>query len=103
VTPGLGSYVQEFMRKDGLIDAVMKEAGIEKKKTATTAVETVFNTISKTLSRGEEVGIAGFGIFKVVRRKARMGVNPKTGEKLQIPAANKPKFQAGKALKDAVN
>lgn len=91
------------MRKDGLVDAVMRKAGIEKRKQATEAVDAVFETIKKTMSRGEEVGIAGFGSFKVVRRKARMGINPKTQEKIQIPAANRPKFQAGKALKEAVN
>ena len=90
------------MKKEGLVEAVMKAAGLETKKAAETAVDTVFDSISTTLSRGEEVGIAGFGIFKVVQRKARMGVNPKTGEKIQIAASKKPKFQAGKALKDAV-
>jgi len=81
----------------------MRDAGIDKKKQATMAVEAIFNTITKALSRGEDVGIAGFGIFKVARRKARLGINPKTREKIQIAASNKPKFQAGKALKDAVN
>ena len=91
------------MKKDGLVEAVMRDAGIDKKKQATMAVEAIFNTITKALSRGEDVGIAGFGIFKVARRKARLGINPKTREKIQIAASNKPKFQAGKALKDAVN
>jgi DNA-binding protein HU-beta len=91
------------MKKDGLVEAVMRDAGIDKKKQATMAVDAIFNTIAKALSRGEDVGVAGFGIFKVVRRKARMGINPKTREKIQIAASNKPKFQAGKALKDAVN
>lgn len=91
------------MKKDGLVEAVMKAAELQTKKQAETAVDTVFDTIAKSLSRGEEVGIAGFGIFKVAHRKARMGVNPKTGAKIQIAASKKPKFQAGKALKDSVN
>lgn len=90
------------MKKDGLVDAVMSSAGIETKKQATAAVEAVFDTIVKSLSKGEEVAIAGFGVFKVAKRAARMGVNPKTGEKIQIAASTKPKFRAGKFLKDAV-
>ena len=90
------------MTKDGLIDAVMQTAGIEVKTHAKTAVEAVFDMITKTLGRGEEVAITGFGTFRVVKRAARMGINPKTGAKIQIAASTKPKFKAGKALKDAV-
>ena len=90
------------MNKVALIEAVMKVAGIEVKKQATTAVEAVFNTITKTLSKGEEVAIAGFGSFRVAKRAARMGINPRTGEKIQIAASTKPKFRAGKVLKEAV-
>ncbi|MEK7193966.1 MAG: HU family DNA-binding protein [Patescibacteria group bacterium] len=90
------------MNKVGLIEAVMKAANIEVKKQATEAVEAVFDTITKTLSKGEEVAITGFGAFRVAKRAARMGVNPKTGEKIQIAASIKPKFRAGKALKEAV-
>ncbi len=90
------------MKKDGLVEAVMKAAGLETKKSAQEAVNAVFDTIMKTLARGEEVGVTGFGAFRVVKAKARMGVNPKTGAKLQIPAMTKPKFRAGKELKDAV-
>lgn len=90
------------MKKDGLVEAVMKIAGIETKKQANEAVDAMFDTIVKTLARGEEVGITGFGVFRVAKRAARMGVNPKTGEKIQIAAATKPKFRAGKALKEAV-
>jgi DNA-binding protein HU-beta len=90
------------MKKDGLVEAVMTGAGIETKKQAILAVEAVFDTIVKTLARGEEVAYTGFGTFKVAKRAARMGVNPKTGEKIQIKASIKPKFRAGKLLKEAV-
>ena len=90
------------MKKDGLVEAVMQAANIETKKTAQAAVEALFDTIVKTLGRGEEVAITGFGTFRVVKRAARMGVNPKTGEKIQIAASTKPKFRAGKLLKEAV-
>jgi len=90
------------MNKVELTEMVMKATGIEVKKQATAAVESVFDTITKTLARGEEVAIAGFGVFRVVKRAARMGVNPKTGERIQIAASIKPKFRAGKVLKEAV-
>ena len=90
------------MKKDGLVEAVMKAAGIETKKNGQEAVEAIFDTIVKTLSRGEEVAISGFGTFRVVKRAARVGVNPKTGERIQIAASTKPKFKAGKLLKEAV-
>jgi len=90
------------MNKVALIEAVMKAAGIEVKKQATAAVDAVFDIITKTLARGEEVAITGFGSFRVAKRAARMGVNPKTGERIQIAASIKPKFRAGKVLKEAV-
>ncbi len=90
------------MNKVALIEAVMKSADIEVKKQAAAAVDAVFDIITKTLSQGEEVAIAGFGTFKVTKRAARMGVNPRTGEKIQIAASIKPKFRAGKVLKEAV-
>jgi DNA-binding protein HU-beta len=90
------------MKKDGIVEAVMNAAGIETKKQAQLAVESVFETIVKTLGKGEEVAIAGFGTFRIAKRAARMGVNPKTGEKIQIKASTKPKFRAGKQLKEAV-
>ena len=80
----------------------MQTAGIESKKDAIAAVEAVFDVITKALSKGEEVAVVGFGTFKAVKRAARMGINPKTGEKIQIAAATKPKFKAGKVLKEAV-
>jgi len=90
------------VRKDGLVEAVQQAADLSSKKQAQDAVEAVFDTIQKTLSRGEEVAITGFGIFRVVKRAARMGVNPKTGEKIQIAASTAPKFKAGKVFKEAV-
>ena len=90
------------MKKPELIEAVMQTAGIESKKDAIAAVEAVFDVITKTLSKGEEVAVVGFGTFKTVKRAARMGINPKTGEKIQIAASTKPKFRAGKVLKEAV-
>lgn len=90
------------MKKDGLIEAVLGAAGLDSKKQAGDAVEAVFDTITKTLSKGEEVAITGFGTFRTSKRAARMGVNPKTGARIQIAASTAPKFKAGKSLKEAV-
>lgn len=80
----------------------MSKAGLESKRQAESVVEAVFETITKTMSQGEDVAIAGFGTFRVRKRAAKMGVNPRTGEKVSIPAKTVPKFSAGKALKEAV-
>ena len=90
------------MTKENLADAVMTAAGLETKTQAKAVVEAVFDTIAKSLGRGEEVAVAGFGVFRAMKSAARAGVNPKTGEKIQIAASTRPKFRAAKALKDAV-
>ncbi len=90
------------MTKDGLAEAILKDAGLESKAQAHRIVEAFFDTIMKTMKRGEDVAISGFGTFRVAKRAAREGRNPKTGEKIHIPASVKPKFRAGKALKEAV-
>ena len=92
----------KHMKKIGLIEAVMKAGEITKKTQATAIVDAIFDTIAKTMGRGEEVAIPGFGVFRVAKRAAREGRNPMTGEKIQIKASVKPKFRAAKALKEAV-
>ncbi|MBN8919895.1 MAG: HU family DNA-binding protein [Rhizobiales bacterium] len=90
------------MTKNELIAAVAEQAGITR-ASATTAVEATFEAITSTLRKGGEVKIAGFGNFKVAKRAAREGRDPRTGNTVQIAEATRPKFTAGKALKDAVN
>jgi DNA-binding protein HU-beta len=90
------------MDKKGLVEAVMKEAALETKVAAQKVVDAVLDTIIKTMGRGEDVAITGFGTFRVAKRAAREGRNPKTGESIHIAAATKPKFRAGKMLKEAV-
>ncbi len=80
----------------------MQAVGLESKKKSVEAVDAFLDIILKELGRGGEVAFPGFGVFRVVKRAARMGVNPKTGEKIQIAASTKPKFRAGKLFKDAV-
>jgi DNA-binding protein HU-beta len=90
------------VNKTELIDAVAEGADISK-AAATRAVDTMIDSISKTLATGNQVTLVGFGTFSVKQRAARTGRNPRTGEPIDIPAAKVPGFKAGKALKDAVN
>lgn len=89
------------MNKDELIEAVASKTAVAKKDAAA-VVEGALDEITKTLSGGGEVKLTGFGTFSISKRGARQGVNPRTGEKIQIAASNAPKFKAGKGLKDAV-
>ena len=90
------------MNKNDLVAAVSDATSLSKSDAAK-AVESVFDTIISTLTKGEEIRLVGFGTFSVARRAASEGRNPRTGEKIQIKASNQPKFKAGKGLKDAVN
>jgi DNA-binding protein HU-beta len=72
------------------------------KVAAEEAVDTVIDTIISSLKKGDEVSIAGLGIFAVKMRKARVARNPRTGESINVSAMRVPKFRAAKALKDAV-
>ena len=90
------------MNKNDLISQVADDAGLSKAD-ATKAVDAVLDNIAGSLSNGGEVRLVGFGTFSVTHRKATTGRNPRTGERIQIPASKQPKFKAGKGLKDAVN
>ena len=89
------------MTKDQVIEAVAAKCGCSKKQTEE-CLGAVLDSITKALQKGEKVVFAGFGAFVISHRKARQGVNPKTGARIQIPAMKAPKFRAGKALKEAV-
>lgn len=88
------------MNKGDLINEVAKV--VSTKKEAQAAVDCVLDSITQTLKKGQDVTLVGFGAFKVVKRKARKGRNPATGEEIDIKATTAPKFVPGKALKDAV-
>ena len=75
----------------------------DSKKEAAHAVEIVFDTITRTMSKGEDVMINDFGKFKKVDRKARMGRNPFTGETIKIKASKKARFLPAKGLKDVIS
>ena len=86
-------------------DLIAKLAGAAKvsKSQAGALVDSMIDTITKELKKGGEVRLTGFGTFKIAKRKATTGRNPRTGATIKIAAKNSPKFQAGKSLKDAVN
>lgn len=89
------------MNKGDLINEVAKV--VSTKKEAQAVVDCVFSNITKALKKKDTVTMLGFGVFKVVKRKARTGRNPQTGEAIKIKAKNVLKFAAGKSLKDVVN
>lgn len=90
------------MNKNELIGSVADTSGLSRSD-ASKAVESVFDTISSALAKGDEVRLVNFDTFSVAKRKASTGRNPRTGEPMTIKASTQPKFKAGKALKDAVN
>ena len=90
------------MNKNDLVAVVADRAGLSKTDSAKT-VDAVFDCITDVLKDGDDVRLVGFGTFSVSQRSASEGRNPRTGEKIMIPASKQPKFKAGKVLKDAVN
>ena len=90
------------MNKNDLVKSVADATDMSSADAAR-VVDGGFESITNSLRGGEEVRLVGFGSFSVVRRKATTGRNPRTGEAIDIPASNQPKFKAGKALKEAVN
>lgn len=90
------------MNKSELINAIASEAGITKIE-AGKALNALTDAITSALKSGDSVSLIGFGTFKVSKRSARIGRNPRTGNEIKIAASNLPTFSAGKALKDEVN
>ena len=92
------------MNKQDLIEAVLanKEAGIESKAAAARAIDAVLDGIAAGIKKDGNVQLIGFGTFSVKYRAAKESKNPRTQEKIKVPAGYKPAFAAGKGLKDAV-
>ncbi len=89
------------MNKSELIDAIAEKAELSK-VAAGKALDAFLDTIVHAVATGEGVSLVGFGTFKPTERAAREGKNPKTGEKISIPATVVPKFSAGASFKAAV-
>jgi len=90
------------VNKQELIENIAASADITK-AAAGRALDSMIDSITNSLTKGDSVVLVGFGTFSVRDRAARMGRNPQTGEEIQIKAARVPAFKAGKALKDSVN
>jgi len=90
------------MTKQDLVAGAAQAAGVTK-KAAGEVLESILDLITKSLKKGENVTITGFGTFRISHRAARTGVNPRNpSQKIKIPAMKLPAFKAGKSLKDSV-
>lgn len=89
------------MNKAKLIDQMAKVSKLPK-AACKRALEAFVRTIGQTLKTGKSVALTGFGTFSVIKRKSRVGINPATGKKMQIPAKKVAKFKPGKALRETV-
>ena len=89
------------MTKSEFVDQVASEAQLSKGE-ANKAVEAMLKVIQDALQRGSEVNFTGFGKFSVAERGARQGVNPQTGERIEISASRVPRFSASSTLKKSV-
>jgi len=103
IRPGcFGCKKGAHVNKNDLVAHVSAQAGLSKAD-STKAVDAVFDGITDSLKKGDEVRLVGFGTFAVTARAASQGRNPRTGQPIKIKASKQPKFKAGKGLKDAVN
>ena len=89
------------MNKNELVEQIAQRSGLSKSQ-AGEALSATIATIEEGLAAGQEIAITGFGKFSVAHRDARQGVNPATGERIQIAATKAPRFSAGAQLKEAV-
>jgi len=89
------------MTKSEFVDRIADETELSKGD-AGKAVDAVLKVIEETLTRGGDVNFTGFGKFSVADRGARQGVNPQTGERIEIAASRVPRFSAGSALKKSI-
>lgn len=89
------------VNKDALVHAIVEKTDLSKKDVEA-VIETLVDTITTEIRKGNKVALTGFGTFKVSKRAAREGINPQTKAKIMIPAMSVPKFTAGKTLKEAV-
>ena len=90
------------MTKADLVDEVIRVASLSKKQ-AEIVVNTVFDSIVDALQQDDKIELRGFGSFRVRRRRSRQGRNPKTGDRVAVPAKRIPYFKPGKELKDLIN
>jgi len=87
------------MNKAELVDVISEKTGLLKKDVAS-VIKAMQESIADELAKGGKVSLVGFGTFLISKRKARTGLNPRTGEPIKIPACTIPRFAAGKRLKE---
>ena len=90
------------MTKADLVEKISDKIGLTKKQTEL-VVNTILDSITNALSNGHKVELRGFGSFRVRRRNPRLGRNPKSGAKVEVPAKQVPFFKAGKELREMVD
>ena len=90
------------MTKAELIEEVSRVSDLTKKHSEI-IVDTVFKSIINALHRGDKIELRGFGSFRIRQRESRKGRNPKTGERVDVPAKKVPYFKPGKELKELIN
>jgi len=90
------------MTKADLVEEVTKLGDLTRRDSET-IVETIFNSVIGALRSGDKIEIRGFGSFRIRQRKPRIGRNPKTGTKVEVPAKKVPYFKPSKELRDLVN
>lgn len=90
------------MKKTELIDVIKEKSGLSKKD-AEKALNAALDAIIEAVAAGDKIQLTGFGTFEQRQRNARTGVDPRTGNSIEIPASKVPAFKAGKAFKDIVN
>ena len=93
---------QPTLTKADLIEEVINVTGVQRKE-GETIVETIFESIIESLQKGDKIEIRGFGSFRTRQRRGRVGRNPKTGAKVEVPPKKIPFFKPSKELKDFVN
>jgi len=95
------TFFELTMNKGELIDAIAEQTG-KARKDINLIVSTALDVIQDVVTEGDKVVLVGFGTFETRDRQAREGRNPRTGEKMEIPASKVPAFSAGKQFKEKV-
>ncbi len=89
------------MNKSELVNQVARKTGLSRRE-AEVGVQTMLDSVAKELTKGGKVTLTGFGTFDVGKRKARSGVNPRTGSAISIPATKMPRFRPSRSMRETI-
>jgi integration host factor subunit beta len=98
----LGAEVKQTMTKADLVEKVAGLGDLTRRDSEV-IVETIFDSVINALQTGDKIEIRGFGSFRIRQRNPRIGRNPKTGQRVEVPAKRVPYFKPSKELRDMVN